>query len=238
MSHIDQRQTVHQHSGWLVLPVFLSAMLLLSGLFLGWYLRPGPKAPAVPTDLSTLVKLKVRGQAFAIPANYIQNSAQAGGEQQTVALAALFPSWQGYSGAEARLFAGNEADSPIVRLSLHADANPLDAPARLSRIYWPYISDPEGMASPFGLTTYRFAKKSGYAREDLFVGRLNGKLLLFLCEQPSQELPGPNCLATDQPIGKSVSLSYRFKRTYLARWRELSSGVNTLMARFQPRQTN
>jgi hypothetical protein len=239
MSHIDQRQTVHQHSGWLVLPVFLSAILVLSGLFLGWYLRPGPKVPAVPTDQSTLVKLKVRGQAFAIPANYIQNSAaQAGGEQQTVALAALFPSWQGYSSAEARLFASNGPDSPIVRLSLHADANPLYAPARLSRIYWPYVVDPEGTTSLFGLTSYRFAENSGYAREDLFVGRQNGELLLFLCEQPSQDLPSPNCIATDQPIGKSVSLSYRFKRTYLARWRELSSGVNTLMARFQPRQAN
>jgi len=239
MSHIDQRQTVHQHSGWLVLPVFLSAILLLSGLFLGWYLRPGPKVPVVPTDQSTLVKLRVQGQVFTIPANYIQNSAaQAGGEQQTVALAALFPSWQGYSGAEARLFAGNGPDSPIVRLSLHADANPLDAPARLSRIYWPYVVNPEDTGSFFGLTSYRFAENSGYARQDLFVGRRDGELLLFLCEQPSQDLPSPNCLATDQPIGKSVSLSYRFKRTYLARWRELSSGVNTLMARFQSRQAN
>ena len=96
MSHVDQKEDIHQHSGWLIPVIFLSAILLLSGLFLGWYLRPGPRVPAAPTGRSTLVDLTVRGQAFNSPANYIQNSAaRAGGEQNTVTLAALFPSWHG-----------------------------------------------------------------------------------------------------------------------------------------------
>ena len=82
MSHVDQKEDIHQHSGWLIPVAFLFAVLLLSGLFLGWYLRPGPKAPAAPTDQATLVALTVRGQAFVIPANYVQNSAaRAGGMQ-------------------------------------------------------------------------------------------------------------------------------------------------------------
>ena len=143
------------------------------------------------------------------------------------------PFRRGYSDAEARLFAGNAADSPVVRLSLHADANPMDAPARLARIYQPYVRDPGGTPGPFGLTQYGFAENSGYEGQDLFAGEKDGKLMLFLCEQPSQDLSSPNCLATDQPLGKSVTLSWRFKRAYLARWRELSSGVDSLMARFQ-----
>ena len=239
MSHVDQKEDIHQHSGWLIPVAFLFAVLLLSGLFLGWYLRPGPKAPAAPTDQATLVALTVRGQAFVIPANYVQNSAaRAGGMQNSVALAALFPSWHGYSDAEAKAFLGNAPDSPVVRLSLHGDANPLDASARLARIYQPYIPDPKGAPGPFGLTQYGFAKNSGYEHQDLFAGENNGKLLLFLCEQPAPELPSPNCLATDQPLGKSVSLSWRFKRAYLARWRELSGGVSALMARFETRIAN
>jgi hypothetical protein len=239
MSHADQKEDVHQHSGWLIPAVFLFAIMLLSGLFLGWYLRPGPKAPAAPTDQSTPVALTVRGQAFAIPANYIQNAAaRAGGAQDSVMLAALFPSWHGYSDAEARLFAGNAPDSPVVRLSLRGDANPLDARARLARIYQPYIPTPAGAPGPFGLTQYGFAKNSGYEREDLFAGEKDGKLLLFLCEQPAPELPSPNCIATDQQLGKSVSLSWRFKRGYLARWRELSDGVDSLMARFETAHAN
>jgi hypothetical protein len=239
MSHVDQKEDIHQHSGWLIPAAFLFAVLLLSGLFLGWYLRPGPKAPAAPTVQATLVALTVGGQAFAIPANYIQNpAARAGGTQNSVALAALFPSWHGYSDAEAKVFSGNAPDSPVVRLSLHGDANPLDASARLARIYQPYIPDPKGAPGPFGLTQYGFAKNSGYEHQDLFAGENNGKLLLFLCEQPAPELPSPNCLATDQPLGKSVSLSWRFKRAYLARWRELSGGVSALMTRFETRIAN
>lgn len=239
MTYVDQKEDIHRHSGWLIPGVFLFATLLLSGVFLGWYLRPGPMVPAAPTDQSTLVDVTLRGRAFTIPANYIESSAaRAGGEQKSITLAALFPSWQGYSDAQARLFAGNAPDSPVVRLTLHGDTNPLDAAARLARIYQPYIPDPHGTAGPFGLTQYGFARNSGYGREDLFAGEKDGKLMLFLCEQPSPELPSPNCLATDQPLGKSVSLSYRFKRAYLAHWHELSSGVESLMARIQTGRAN
>jgi hypothetical protein len=96
MSQADQRENIHHHSGWLIPAIFFSAILLLSGLFLGWYLRPGPKPVALPTDKSNQVKVRIHDLVFAIPANYIQNSAtRSGGEQESVALAALFPSWQG-----------------------------------------------------------------------------------------------------------------------------------------------
>ncbi|HVW75236.1 MAG TPA: hypothetical protein VHC39_16480 [Rhizomicrobium sp.] len=234
MSHVNQKDDIHRHSGWLIPGLVLCAILLLSGLFLGWYLRPGPRLAAAPTGQVTLVDLTVHGQAFTIPANYIQSpAARAGGEQNSVTLAALFPSWHGYSDDEAKAFWGNAPDSPVVRLSLRGEANPLNAADRLARIYLPYVLDPKGTPGPFGLTQYGFARNSGYERQDLFAGEKDGRLLLFLCEQPAPELPSPNCLATDQPLGKSASLSWRFKRAYLARWRELSDGVNALMARFE-----
>ena len=234
MSHIDHNETVHQHSGWLIPASLLSAILLLSGLFLGWYLRPGPRVPTAPTGQSTTVALVIGDRAFNIPANYIQNAAaRRGGRQQTVTLAALFPAWQGYSDAQARLFAGNRPDSPVVRLSLRADPNPLDARTRLSRIYLPYVTSPGGSSESFGLTEYEFAGNSGYEHEDLYTGEMGGRLMLFLCEQPSSQLSSPNCLATDQPLGGSVSLSFRFKRPWLARWREVSVGANALIARFE-----
>ena len=239
MSHVDQKEDIHRHSGWVIPVAFLFAILLLSGLFLGWYLRPGPKAPTAPTDQATLVELNLGTQAFAIPANYIQNrAARSGGTQTSVSLAALFPSWHGYSDAEAKLFAGNAPDSPVIRLSLRGDAHPLESHDRLARIYQPYILDPKGTQGPFGLTQYGFGQNSGYEHQDLFAGEDKTRLLLFLCEQPAPELASPNCLVTDQPLGNSVSLSWRFKRAYLARWRELSGGVSTLMARFETKTAN
>ena len=231
MSIGSGREEMHGHSGWLIPLGFAFAILLLSGLFLGWYLRPGPKAPA-PTGRSDLVHLSVQGTDFAIPANYIENApARAGGEQDSLALAALFPSWRGYSDTDARLFQGNAPDSPVVHLTLRRDANNLDAAARLKRIYLPYVaSQTEG---PFGLTQYRFRPDSGYDQNDLFAVQSNGMLLLLLCERGGEDLGSPKCVAVDRPLAKNLSLSWRFKRAWLARWPELALGVDRLIGRFR-----
>jgi hypothetical protein len=228
----DQRCDAHGHSGWLIPFVLVCAILLLSALFLGWYLRPGPKI-AQATDNSAIVALTVGGAAFAIPANFIENpAARAGGEQSPVTLAVLFPSWRGYSDADARLFAGNAPDSPVIRLSLRDNAGALGPADRLARIYLPYVSDANGTAGPFELTQYGFRPASGYGRSDLFVGRGNSGLVLLLCEQEAPDLPSPNCIAVDRPIANGLSLSYRFKRAYLARWREMAAGADALVHRF------
>jgi hypothetical protein len=234
MGSTGQKEEIHRHSGWLIPAAFFFAILILSGLFLGWSLRPGPKPVTVPTGQSSLVQVTVRGIRLAIPANYIENStARAGGDLDSVALAALFPSWRGYSDAEARFFAGNASDSPIIRLSLRGDPNSLDERGRLNRIYMPYIANPKGAAGPFGLTQYDFAKDSGYETNDLFAGENAKGLVLLLCERASAELPSPNCLAIDRPLAKNLSFSYRFKRAYLGRWREVSAGVDVLLVKFR-----
>jgi hypothetical protein len=229
----DQREETHGHSGWLLPLAIGFAILLLSGLFLGWYLRPGPKVEQA-TDQPTPVELTVGGQAFAIPANYIANpGARGGGDQASVTMAALFPSWHGYSDADARLFSGNAADSPVIRLTLRGNAGALSTADRLSRIYLPYVADQTGGAGPFGLTQYGFRPDSGYARNELFVGHADSGPLLLLCEKDAPDLPSPNCVAMERPIGKGLSLSWRFKRAYLARWREMAAGVQILVHKFE-----
>ena len=152
MSNINQ-QKIHQHSGWLIPLIFGAAVVLLSGLFLGWYLRPGPRPPAAPTGQSNIVELTVRGTAFAIPANYIQSpAARAGGDQTSLTLAALYPSWRGYSDSDANLFRENNADSPVIRINLRTDASNFDAKTRLLRVYKPYIVNHDGAAQLFALT--------------------------------------------------------------------------------------
>ena len=100
---------------------------------------------------------------------------------------------------------------------IRADSNGLGIQSRLVRVYMPYIIDPKGETAPFGLIRYGFRPDSGYGRNDLYAGPGGGNL--FLCERPAQNLPSPNCLAVDRPIADGVSLSYRFKRTQLSRWR-------------------
>ena len=108
------RTVIHRHSGWLVPLAFILALLALSGAFLAWYLRPGPHGGAPSRETAT-VTLSVRGLRLAVPANYIETAAaRRGGEQNAVTLFALYPSFRGYSEADADLFAGNAAESPVI----------------------------------------------------------------------------------------------------------------------------
>jgi hypothetical protein len=234
MSSTGRREEVHRHSGWLIPGAFLFAILLLSGLFLGWYLRPGPRTQIAPTGQSELVNLRLHGTAFAVPANYIENAkARTGGDMDALTLVALFPSWQGYSESQARQFSSNAPDSAAVRLSLRGDPNSLNAKDRLNRIYRPQIANTQGELGPFGLTRFDFVPGSGYGENDLFTGDSPKGLLLLLCERASVEFPSPSCLAIDRPLAADLSYSYRFKRAYLGHWREIAAGVDALIAKFR-----
>jgi hypothetical protein len=229
-----EREEIHQHSGWWLPLGFGVVILVLCALVLGWYLRPLPQA-AAPTGESRIVHLAIHGVHLDVPANYIATQrARSGGVQDSVALAALFPSFRGFSREDAALFSGNAPDSPVIRLTLRGDTARLDARGRLERIYRPYLSDPAGSDGPFGLTQYAFRSGSGYEASELFAGSDAQGLELFLCEKPSPANSSPNCLALDRPLspGGQASLSWRFKRAYLSRWREVTTGVHALMARF------
>jgi len=231
MAGRGQKEEFHRHSGWWFPAAFLLAVLTLSGLLLGWYLRPG-LMPASPTGQSHALGVSVGGVFFTIPANYFETP-DAGSEMKAVTLVALFPSWRGYTESDARLFSGNAPDSPLIRLSLRTDSNSLDGRARLDRIYRPRMTDPKGEKDGFGLTRYDFAGGSGYQDYELFAGETAKDLELLLCQRGSSQFPSPNCLAIDRPLAPNVSFSYRFKRAYLARWREISTGAEKLIAKFR-----
>jgi hypothetical protein len=225
------KQELHRHSGWWFPAVFLLAVLTLCGLLLGWYLRPGLRS-ASPTRQSHTLGVSIGGVFFTIPANYFETQDTAS-ERKNVTLMALFPSWRGYADADAGLFADNAPDSPLIRLSLRADSNGLDGHARLERIYRPHLTDPKGTKASFGLTRYSFLGGSGYRDYELFAGETAKDQELLLCERATSQFSSPNCLAVDRPLAPNVSFSYRFKRSYLARWREISTGVEKLLTKFR-----
>ncbi len=231
----DRPEEIHQHSGWLIPLTFLAVIAVLAALFLLYDLRPGmgPRSASRSAD-ETPVSLLVRGLPLSVPANYVDSAeARNGGEQDVLQLSAILPDMRGYSQENAHLFYGNAPDSPLVRLLFKADELNLDAAARLERIYRPYIQDMTGGTADFELTQYAFRSDSGYARQDMFAGTEGGRLVLFLCERMAPDLPSPSCFATDRPMARNLSFSYRFKRAYLGRWRDIAHGVNTLVERFR-----
>ena len=229
--------TVRQRSGWLIpLGVFV-VTAILSALLLVYYLAPPPAAfieeRPTPTARTDRVNLAIGDTAFAIPANYLEyRSARQGGTVREVALFAILPDFRGYSDWDSSLFAGNAADSPVVYMLIGEERYNISEAERLNRIYLGYVSDPKGQPGPFGLTAYTFRADSGYGGEDLFVGHLGKRIVVFRCDRGSLRVPSPSCLR-DERIGHHLSVSYRFKRTQLSHWREIAVGVNRLIQSFK-----
>ena len=227
------KQNIHQHSGWLIPLGFALVILALCGLLLGWYLRPGIGSGGAPSSESRPVHLQIQGLRLAVPANYIASpAARAGGDQNSVTLAALYPGFQGYTAPDAHLFAGNAPDSPVIRMTLRGGGAGLSLHERLERVYRPYLRAAAGTPGPFGLTRYDFAGGYGYEGNELFAGTGARGLELFLWNRPGPAVPSPNCMALDRPFGKA-NLSWRFKRAQLAHWRAIADGVYDLIGRFE-----
>ena len=224
---------IHQHSGWLIpFAVAVVVVVLCTALFL-YYMRPFALRPGTApfrdnraSDVA--IPVTVGGTALSIPRRYLEPGSAT---KNMAALMAALPDMRGFSQNDAQLFADNGPDSPVVHLLIRTDLSDLAAGERLKRLYMPYIANTAGEKGPFGLTHYSFRAGSGYARDDLYAG--NDGAILFLCEQPAQDLPSPNCLAIDQPIAKGASLSYRFKRAQLSSWHAINDGANRLIAKFR-----
>ncbi len=227
---------IRQRSGWLLpLGVFL-VTFALAALFLLFYLAPAPPSlfheQVNFTSRSDIVVLKIHSHRFRIPANYLKyRSDRQGGERKEIKLIALLPDMQGYSSWEDSSFKSNAADSAVIELLIHDDAVRLSEADWLDRIYMPYVADRKGSPGPFDLTQYVFRDDSGYRNEDLFVGQTDRGPMVLQCVRFSQLVPSPSC-HRELPIARGVALSYRFKRAHLARWREISDGVDRLLKSF------
>jgi hypothetical protein len=223
---VSEQSEIHEHSGWLIPLAFVLAVAVLSAAFLLYYLRPvpdafrddSPSAPARP------VAWQIGEAHFAVPGSYLESSGP-----DRIGLRAALPDFRAASGA-----GGDQADSPLVHVLIKADRSSLDAATRFARVYQPYLADPAGVAGPFDLRRYNFRAGSGYGGDELYAGRdAAGGLLLLLCERPAPEVPAPNCLSIDRPLAGGLSLSTRFKRAQMGRWREIDAGVQALAARLR-----
>ena len=233
----DDDETFRKHSGWLIPLAVFVVTFALSAMFLLLYLAPSAPSlfeeQVVPTSRGDIINLKVNGTAFHIPANYIQYaSTRQGGERREIALFALLPNLSGWSNWSAQSFSSNAPDSPVVFLDIRKEKLNLTEADRFKRVYLGYVSNPRGEPGPYGLTLYQFRADSGYKDEDLFVGENAAGLVVLRCVRKGSRVPSPSCLR-DMPVAPGVSLSYRFKRTHLSQWRDISENVDKLIASFR-----
>jgi len=233
----DDDETIRKRSGWVIpLSVFL-VTFCLSAVFLLYYLAPsGPslfEKQASPTSRGDLVDVRVGGQTFRIPANYLPYAAaRQGGTHKEVALFALLPELSGWSNWDAEAFASNAPDARVVYLTIRQDRTGLAEDAKLARVYGDYLRDKQGRPASYGLTEYAFRDDTGYRNEDLFVGSGSKGPVVMRCVKPSPEVPSPACLRETLPA-KGIALSYRFKRAHLGEWRAVADKVDKLIAGFE-----
>lgn len=232
----NAEDTVKQRSGWLIPLAVFVVTAVLSALFLLFYLAPAPTSfieeHQSPTSHTDPVRISLGGLSLDIPANYLlYASARQGGDRKQIELFAKFPDFHGYSDWESQTFNGNGPDSPVIYMLIREEPFNLGEEERLKRIYLNYVADEQGKPGPFELTEYTFRDDSGYRREDLFVGDMQGHPVVMRCVRFSQDVPSPSCLR-DVRLSNAVVLSYRFKRALLANWRDIATGVNGLVRTF------
>lgn len=233
----DDDETVRKRSGWWIPLGVFAVTFILSAMFLLLYLAP--TAPSLfeeqvtPTSRSDIIALKVNGHAFHVPANYLlYASARQGGDRRDIAMFALLPELTGWSNWDSDKFASNAPDSRVVFITLHRERLGLTEADKLRRVYLDYVVDRRGTNGPYGLRHYTFRADSGYHAEDLYVGERQGHTIVLRCVRPSHEVPSPSCLR-EKLLAEGVSLTYRFKRSHLPEWREISRDVDRLVASFQ-----
>ena len=234
---IDDDETVRKRSAWWLPAVVFFVTFVLSAMFLLLYLAPSApnlfEEQVTPTSRTDSIALTVRGHRFHIPANYLQYaSTRQGGERHELELFALLPDMTGWSNWSADTFNGNAPDSPVIFLTIRAEKVGLRETDRLKRVYLGYVANPRGAPGPHGLTEYTFRPNSGYRDEDLYVGTTEKGPVVMRCVRFSHEVPSPSCLR-DTLLAQGVSLSYRFKRSRLDHWLEISEGVDKLIASFE-----
>jgi hypothetical protein len=207
-----------------IIPITIAGALAATAVALVAYLlwpTWTPEDPSVPAQLP----VSVGGTLFNVPTAAVRMKIQRhSGAQERVDLSFDFPSLQ--PPGPPKHVSGDAADErlqPIDRIFLsiaaHHDAM---APATRVRTIYPRYLEEQSRPGPAGLTIRAFRDGTPYSHEDLlFADEPN---ITARCSRDAAT-PGM-CLSERRLAG--ADLTFRFPRSWLARWREVASATDRL----------
>ncbi len=230
-------ELVRERPAWILPVLVFLGVLTFSGAFLYYYFGPTPGEllglDPRASSASGEVEAIIGNTRFLIPENYTRYPSQRGGGRiAAVDMHALLPGLEPYSSERQDSFADNSAASDVIYFSLSESAAPLNSTRRLKDIYSKYLETTEPAEGPDGLQLFPFRADSGYADQDLLVGKdAEERMVLLLCERQTPLIESPNC-SRSLLLGPDLELSYRYKRNHLDDWREIDGAVAELVAAF------
>ncbi|MEQ8325776.1 hypothetical protein [Parvibaculum sp.] len=230
-------ELVQERPAWIIPALVFVGVLTFSGIFLYYYFGPTPGEllglDPRASSASGEVEAIVGNTRFLIPEHYTRYPSQRGGGRiAAIDMHALLPDLEPYSGERQDSFADNSADSDVIYFSLNESAAPLSSARRLKDIYSKYLETAEPSEGPDGLQLFPFRQDTGYADQDLLVGKdAESRMLLLLCERQTPLIESPNC-SRSLLIGPDLELTYRYKRSHLDDWRQIDDAVSELVSEF------
>lgn len=239
-SHGFGGEEVREESSWRYpLGIFL-ATLVLCAIFLYYYVGPSvdefsgnTPSPAISEEP---VVFSIAGKVFAAAANYtVYPRDRRGGERDEVSLYALWPTMTGYTPARRSDFVENAPDTRRIDITVSKRSTVLGEADRIEILYMPQTIDRRGVRTPYQLTKYVFRDQrasvptSGYADTELYLGETeDGSMMALFCFKERDDIPSPECWRQYE-LGDNVSVTYRFKRPYLAEWKAIDSRVRAFV---------
>jgi len=227
---------VKEESSWRYpIGIFL-ATLILCAIFLYYYVGPSVNdlngtVPS-PTISEEPVSFTVADTKFSIPANYtVFPRERRGGEFDSFSLYLLWPTLSGYAPSWKYEFIDDTPDTRRINISISAKHTLFSEADRIQRLYLPNTVDQRGSRTPYRLNRYKFRPErdnvptNGYANTTLFLGEAsNGQTLALFCYVEIPSIPNPDCWR-EYELSENLSVTYRFKRPFLAEWKEIDTRV-------------
>ncbi len=234
---IDQRDAdaalggeVHAHSSWILPAIFLVVAGLIA---VGFYiLFTGPTVDDLqgnttwPTADTGTADIRIDNAVFRVPANYTKlRRSRSDGEADDLPMHALLPNLTGWRQEDAKEFNSNAANARVVQLVLAVDRAKLTYQDKFERGIKPYSSTPDGIEGPFGLTTYKFDPGTGYENTEWLTATLeDGSKFVMRCDAAATGNFGSSCMRVTR-LKDGVGLTYKYKRAYLAQWKEIDAKI-------------
>lgn len=178
------------------------------------------------TDDASLNEIVIGNNVLAIPANAIRfERARRDGVAERLDLYLHWPEMTGYTQETRDDFNSVRGARKILFLSFAEKMMTHDMSGRFEPIYRSLIAE-TGTPLGDGVVEHRFTERSGYLDETLIVAeQAGGEPFVARCLSGSAAEESSAPCERDIHLGQNLSLSYRFPRELLRRWRDLDAAV-------------